>query len=537
MLQLFIYLYATISLCWAATVSVHWDVGYLDVSRDGYSTWRAIGVNGKLPIPPIHVTQGDTLLLHVHNSLKEPTSIHTHGMYQINTDYYDGAPMVTGCSIAPNANFTYKINTGNQKGTFWIHGHYYGHLEDGLRAPFIIHEKQPVGYDEEILFYLEDWAQQTFEDRMSENDQKNPGQLPPFYPTALINGINGNLTQPIKFVPGKKYRIRVVSMSGSFWFRFSIPGHKMHVIEADGIDASPLEVDGLDLGPGQRRSAIITAHNSCEFNYLYNVTMYANFAKSLPGLLPRHYSGSVIYNPNSPYKVPIKDQTVWSNAIDMQAQDQTPLYPASRQIVWTVKERSLGYGIPYYSFKDYVYNQTNVPTLFTALTTGKLAFNSSIYGLQSQTFVVKHGENIELLINNPGPKDHTIHLHMMDYQLVEMGPLGNSEANSRTEVKFQKSPGPYPMRLDTATLRAFSYIKIRFPVNRGFVAIAHCHLESHMEHGLRATIVAAPDLLQKHLRVPQEATELCTMQGISVSGNAAGNQGFDMTGLPPAIPV
>ncbi|KAJ2450727.1 ferroxidase fet3 [Coemansia sp. RSA 2336] len=472
----------------------------------------------------------DTLLLHVRNSLNEPTSIHTHGMYQINTDFYDGAPMVTGCSIPPNANFTYIINTGNQKGSFWIHGHYYGHMEDGLRTPLIIHEKQPKGYDEDILFYLEDWGQKTFEDRMYENDQKKPGNLPSFYPTVLINGVNGNLTEPIKFVPGRKYRIRVVSMSGSFWFRFSMPGHKLHVVEADGIDASPLEVDGLDLGPGQRRSAIVTAHNSCKFNYLYNVTMYANFANSFPGLLPRHYSGSVIYNPQSPFKVPSKDQMVWSDAINMQAQDQTPLYPASRQIVWTVKERSLGYGIPYYSFKDYAYNRTNVPTLFTALTTGKLAFNSSIYGPQSQTFVVKHGEVIELLINNPGTKDHTIHLHMMDYQLIEVGPLGNAEANNRTAVKHQKSPGPYPMRLDSATLRAFSYIKIRFPVNRGFIALAHCHLETHMERGLRATIVAAPDLLQKHLRVPQAVTELCKMQGISVSGNAAGNQGFDMTG-------
>ncbi|KAJ2850245.1 ferroxidase fet3 [Coemansia brasiliensis] len=460
-------------------------------------------------------------------------------MYQINTDYYDGAPMVTGCSIAPGASFTYVINTGQQVGSFWIHGHYYGHLEDGLRAPFIIHEKQhPIGYDEEILFYLEDWAQQTFEDRMAEYDQKTPGHLPSFYPTVLINGIDGNLTRPITFVPGKKYRIRVISMSASFWFRFSIPGHKMQVIEADGIAAKPLEVDGLDLGPGQRRSAIVTAHNSHAFNYLYNVTLYANFANPFPGLLPRHYSGSVIYNSAAPTKVPTisQGQMVWCNAIDMQVQDQSPLYPVTRQIVWTIKERSLGHGIPYYTFNDFAYNQTKVPTLFTALTMGKLAFNSSVYGPQSQTFVVKYGESIEILINNPGTKDHTIHLHMMDYQLVEVGPLGNAEANNKPPVKLQKS-GPYPMRLDSATLRAFSYIKIRFPVNRGFIALAHCHLETHMEHGLRATIVAAPDLLQKHIRLPQEAIDLCKLQGISVSGNAAGNQRFDLDGLPPAIPI
>ncbi|KAJ2432499.1 hypothetical protein IWW46_006631, partial [Coemansia sp. RSA 2440] len=61
-------------------------------------------------------------------------------------------------------------------------------------------------------------------------------------------------------------------MSVNNWFKFRIPGHKMTVIEADGVESMPLEVDGLSMGPGQRYSVIVTAHKSDEFNYIYNVT-------------------------------------------------------------------------------------------------------------------------------------------------------------------------------------------------------------------------------------------------------------------------
>lgn len=38
----------------------------------------------------------DTLVLHIHNKLNEPTTIHAHGILQNNgTNLYDGAAMVT----------------------------------------------------------------------------------------------------------------------------------------------------------------------------------------------------------------------------------------------------------------------------------------------------------------------------------------------------------------------------------------------------------------------------------------------------------
>ncbi|KAJ2316938.1 hypothetical protein GGI00_006892, partial [Coemansia sp. RSA 2681] len=60
-----------------------------------------IGANGKLPIPPVTMTAGDTLALTVHNSLNVTTSIHTHGIFQNGTNFMDGPASVTQCGIPP----------------------------------------------------------------------------------------------------------------------------------------------------------------------------------------------------------------------------------------------------------------------------------------------------------------------------------------------------------------------------------------------------------------------------------------------------
>ncbi|KAJ2557078.1 ferroxidase fet3 [Coemansia sp. RSA 1822] len=307
-----------------------------------------------------------------------------------------------------------------------------------------------------------------------------------------------------------------------------MPGHTMHVVGKDGVESEPMEVDGLDLGPGQRVSIIVTAHNTAEFNYMYNVTLYANFITPLPGLMPRYYSGLIEYQKNAPLKtIPVVDdsQLVWNDVINMQARDRMPLLPFTPE-----------HGIPFYSFGDYAYNRTLVPSLFTALTMGELASNSSVYGPQAQARILQYGESIELLVYNYNSKDHSLHLHRGEYQVVEVGPYGDAVANNRTAVEFQTA-GPSPMRCDVLTIRAYSYIKLRFRVNRGMVALFHCHMMHGGYFGLAATFIAAPELLQKHVKVPEEAIRMCKLQGIKTSGNAAGNAGFDLTGLPPPILV
>ncbi|KAJ2714085.1 ferroxidase fet3 [Coemansia spiralis] len=534
-------------VCRAAHVKLDWDIGYLHVNRDGYNERRAIGVNGQLPIPPVYVTHGDKLIIKVHNSLDVPTAIHAHGLFQNGTSYYDGAGMVTQCGIPPGESFTYEI-AADQVGTYWIHGHYKHQNSDGLRTPLVIlpKTKKPAEYDDDILLSLEDWYVTESQDKIAEVTAPN-APFPPkaTFPYALINGINGNYTKPIRVVPGRRYRLRLVSMSITEWFKFRIPGHKLEVIEVDGVHSKPHAVDGLDIGPGQRYSAVVTAHDSDEFNFVYNVTLFANFVPLIGGLNPRYYYGLVEYRAGAEVKhlPPGEDSDIkWLNDIELQPVDGQPALPVDRQIELTSRQLTTTDHRSLRILGTYTYAEPKVPTLFTAFTTGKLASSARTYGPQAEAHILRHLEAVEVRLNNPMGFEHPFHLHGHVFQIIEYGPVDRStviltQSTNRTVddivlPPLQRFHGA-PMRRDTLVIGEYQYVKLRFRADNPGVWMFHCHMDTHFAAGLAITFIEAPDVLQQRQRLPAQLQHMCTVQGIPASGNAVGKQGFDLDGLPP----
>ncbi|KAJ2119384.1 ferroxidase fet3 [Coemansia sp. RSA 720] len=539
MIRWFIVFAVVVLKCLAARVELDWDVGYVYGASDGYTYRRAIGVNGELPFPPVHVTQGDILVINVHNSLDVPTSIHAHGLLNNGTNYYDGPDMVTQCGIPPGESFTYVFETKDQFGTFWIHGHTRHQEVDGLHTPLIIHGRKPpvVDYDKELLMTFEDWYTTEFAVRQAYIDSLDDiRKLAPNYPKALINGYDGNNTAPITFVPGKRYRLRVICMSINNWFKFRIPGHKMTLIEADGVESMPLEVDGLSMGPGQRYSVIVTAHDSAEFNYMYNVTSYPQTVR-ISGPVPLEYSGLIKYCEGAPVKTisaPSDEQLVWPEEAVMQVADKQVPLPVDRRIELTINRFTVERHMEPSVLGDSLYKPVLVPTLYTALSMGDLAANSSVYGPQTNAYVLKHLEVVEIVINNPEIEGHTFHFHGHNVQVIETGPYGKSNKTTNPPLPHRKS-GPWPMWRDTIQVRAFEFIRVRFRADNPGVWFLHCHLAWHEYNGLAIVLIEAPDVLQQRQSVPKEMLEMCKHQGVPIQGNGAGNSGFDMTGLLPAV--
>ncbi|KAJ2159997.1 ferroxidase fet3 [Coemansia sp. RSA 552] len=534
----------------AKRVELDWDITYVDGMRDGYNQRRSIGVNGQQPIPPVYVDHGDTLLLHVHNSLDAPTSLHAHGLFHNGTAYEDGTGGVTECGIPPGGRHTYTIRA-NQVGTFWIHGHNLHQNSDGLRTPFIIRERDTHkwGYDEDVVISLEDWYPTESSKKLEE--LKQPGTQTPAsatFPYGLINGINGNETKPIKFTPGKRYRFRIVAMSTTEWWKFSIPGHKLEVIEADGGYSKPYEVDGLDLGPGQRYSTIVTARSTDEFNFYYNATLYADFIPTIPGLNPRYYKGLIEYRKGAPvWEAPKRSDSelVWADDIHMQDVDDEPALSVDRQFEFTTKDYVSEEGAGLRSLNAFAYDTPLVPSLFTAMTEGKVAGNRDIYGPQAEAQVLEHLEVVEIKLNNPTELVHSFHLHGHNFQVVEYGPANPATVILLPGSQYVSKPLPTipvrqsrraPVRRDTLVTPAFSYIKIRFRADNPGVWLFHCHMDTHFANGLAMTFIEAPYELQQTQKIPKDLQDMCLTQGRGISGNAAGNEGFDFTGLPE-VPV
>ncbi len=81
---------------------------------------RAITINGSIPGPVIHMTEGKEALIRVHNLMIESTSIHWHGILLPFT--MDGVPGISFPGISPGETFTYRFPV-RQNGTYWYHSH------------------------------------------------------------------------------------------------------------------------------------------------------------------------------------------------------------------------------------------------------------------------------------------------------------------------------------------------------------------------------------------------------------------------------
>ncbi|KAJ2145928.1 ferroxidase fet3 [Coemansia sp. RSA 518] len=520
-------------------VVVNWDISHITVNRDDYNLRRAIGVNGKLPIPPVEATVGDTLELNVHNGLDRPTTIHAHGLFQTNNTHMDGPAMITQCGIPPGDSFTYHY-TLEQAGSMWLHGHLAHEISDGLRAAFIIHDKpgaELYHYDKDYLLTFEDWFSTEFADRMYHTiNPKEEFPPPKSYAYGLVNGVNGNITQTLNFEPGKTYRIRLVNMGDINSFQFSLPGHEMYVIEADGEYSVPYFTDGIDIGPAQRYSVLIKAHDTDAFNYYFNATMHANFISASPGLSPRVYTGKIEYSANAPYQDTRafyeRPDFKWLNDIEMHSASGHPAMVPNRKLHLEIGNNLYNTGQHLDHINNITFVMPNVPTLFTALSMGSLAMDPRVYGPQTNAVVLKYGDIVELTINNFSTLLHPFHRHGGTFQITEYGPAGSSTPapESFQNITVQKSKGS-PMRRDTISLTEFSYVKVVFQATAA-VNFFHCHNSIHSAMGMDMVFIEGPDVLQKTLQIPNAMYEMCHKQGIPTTGNAAGNIGFDFTGLP-----
>lgn len=81
---------------------------------------EGIAINGTIPGPELHFTEGDTAVIYVHNKMHHETSVHWHGLLLPNEQ--DGVPYLTTAPIKAMSThvFTFPLI---QSGTYWYHSH------------------------------------------------------------------------------------------------------------------------------------------------------------------------------------------------------------------------------------------------------------------------------------------------------------------------------------------------------------------------------------------------------------------------------
>ena len=227
--------------------------------------------NGTIPGPAIIADWGDNLVVHVKNNMQHNgTSVHWHGIRQLNSVEYDGVPGVTQCPIAPGDTLTYRFQA-TQYGSTWYHSHFSLQYGDGLLGPMIINGPATADYDEDLgMLFLTDWGHSSVFELW---DQARSGATP-VLETGLVNGTNtfdcsasddakcigGGTKFETVFESGKKYRIRVINTAVDAHFQFSIDGHNLTVISSDLVPIVPYQTESVLITIGQRYDVIVEAN-------------------------------------------------------------------------------------------------------------------------------------------------------------------------------------------------------------------------------------------------------------------------------------
>ncbi|OCB87661.1 laccase [Sanghuangporus baumii] len=124
-------------------------------------------------------------------------------------------PTMDRCPIVPEHSFLYNFTVPDQAGTFWYHSHLLVQYSDGLRGPFVVYDPQD--------------------------------------PLADLYDVDDVST--------------VITLTD--WYNrytFSIAGHNITIVEADGVEHEQFTVDSLTIHAAQRYSFIVTMDQSV-FNY------------------------------------------------------------------------------------------------------------------------------------------------------------------------------------------------------------------------------------------------------------------------------
>lgn len=185
--------------------------------------------------------------------------------------FSDGTPLVSQWPIGSNRYFDYEIRPEvGDAGTYFYHSHvgFQAVTAQGLLIVESANETKPAyEYDDEFPLVFGDYFPKP-DHELETGLEGYPFQWSGEAKAMLMNGHSGatpfNGSDPschphvVKVKPGKTYRVRFVGGTGLSSVITAFEGHSsLTIIEADGQWTKEAETDHIQLGSGQRFSALL----------------------------------------------------------------------------------------------------------------------------------------------------------------------------------------------------------------------------------------------------------------------------------------
>src|SRR5713101_3533381 len=217
--------------------------------------------NGRMPGPTLEVHEGDRVIIHFHNELPEPTTVHWHGLH-LPADQ-DGSPFYP---VAPGKQFDYvfTISPGTA-GTYWYHPHPDGRagyqVAKGLFGAIIVRaadDPLPASIPEKLLILSDNRFQPDGSIDLPDPDSPQ-GQV------DMENGregdvlfVNGQIVPTLPIRSGEVQRWRVINASAARIFRLTLPGPTVLQVGSDGgLFERPVRVEEIVLANSERVELLV----------------------------------------------------------------------------------------------------------------------------------------------------------------------------------------------------------------------------------------------------------------------------------------
>ncbi|KAK0752999.1 multicopper oxidase-domain-containing protein [Schizothecium vesticola] len=530
------------------------EVTKSNITADGFTFAGATVFNGSYPGPWIQACWGDTVVIHVRNSDPDRgTSIHWHGIRQLNSMHMDGVNGVTQCPIPPGSSFTYEW-TAMQYGSSWYHSHYSDQYADGAVGPITLHGPSSGQFDEaaDIPTLMTDWRHGSIFGRSKERnirsillngtgDVTQFGNPPSKNTTEIPTPYTLVFEQKVDSRP-KRYLLRLINTSIGSTFVFSIDNHLLSIVSADFVPIYPYLNTSVLIGIGQRYNVIVEADPRAkgkkdpdDGNYWIRTWVADNCGPGV-GRTSQTYerTGILRYNSNSTAQPKSK---AWDD-VSKACSDET--YTSLRPVLpWIVGDpiNNVSTGLQP-QHMSVVSSSGGFPTAFLAFrnnTGGSLAFTPLQINFSDPIFmnldntqpwnplwqVYPEGRTgqeedwvstvwlaITADIDKSDTDAHPIHLHGHDFAILQQA---ENTPFVPANIRLNRLNPP---RRDVVLMPASGFIIIAFKADNPGSWLMHCHIARHASGGLALQILErqadAAEMWPKGSPAIQEAATLCS---------------------------
>jgi len=385
-------------------------------------------------IPPtFRVRPGDLIRLRLVNRLDEPTNLHTHGLHVSPEGNSDNVFL----TVPPGGthDFTFRIPANHPPGLFWYHPHAHHfsneQVRNGMSGALIVEgllDSFPAlrGIKERVL--------------LLKDIQLDSGHVANrsigVRTTRTVNGlVNPTLVLP----PGETELWRIGNVGANLYYRLQLDGHRFYEVARDGNRlARIVATDELFIPPGGRVEVLVQGGERGTHS-LRTLAMNT-------GPAGNQYPGAVLAT------VRIEGPAAPPRTLP------TTLLP-----VQDLRRRVTGH-------RTVVFSEGETPD------------GGDVFFIDGKTFDpdridtrVRLGAVEEWTIRNDSDELHDFHIHQAAFQLVEVN----------------GAPQPLDGYYDTVNVPVRGEIKIIIPFTDPVMVgkfVYHCHLLSHEDKGMMATI-------------------------------------------------